>query len=304
MKTTQILLALLIPLYPLNAGLSEAESQSATNITTLVELKESMTIAPLHELLRSMDSWLPNLVTSIHWQTQMSPNFLLHYYIDVHDEDDALFDTLLLESDKMYTQLNVFFDIRETTKQETLAQQTRLVCFVIKTRTGITFGSMIDPHTLFFFLDTKKTPNYMGKFRHEYAHWVWGRLYGEAPSLFWEGLATYAEKMSSPDADMAILFDGRIDLEKIPPLQEVAINENFWKHKGMYTVGSLWIHFLVEKWGWEPLKRFFLISNYEDTEVLEHFSHVYGKSLEEVDLEWREFVKAAMKTAEEAKKGQ
>ena len=77
--------------------------------------------------------------------------------------------------------------------------------------------------------------------------------------------------------------------------QEIAINDNFWQHKGMYTAGSFLIHYLVEKWGWDKLKRLFLISDFEDTEINEHFHQVYGLSLETVDTEWRQFLRTKLR---------
>jgi len=79
-------------------------------------------------------------------------------------------------------------------------------------------------------MDPKDDPDYMVRFRHEYAHWVWSRMYGSAPSLFHEGLATYAEKMSVPGADIHEFLDSGLSVDEIPALKEIAFNEGFWKH--------------------------------------------------------------------------
>ncbi len=270
---------------------AQSVSLSIRNIETIEDFKIAIDSSSFQVVMPEFNSWFPRIVSATNWQNRISPNYMLHYYIDVHDEDDIMFDSLAEQSEKMYSQLNEFFEMKADSKQEILAQQTRLLCFIIKTRTNTTFGFMVDPHTLFFYLDTKQTPDYLEKFRHEYAHWVWTRLYGEAPSLFGEGLATYAEKMSNPELNISIFPDKKVDLENIPPLQEIAINDNFWQHKGMYTAGSLLIHFLVEKWGWDRLKSLFLISNFDDSEINEHFQEVYGQSLEKTDTEWRQFLR-------------
>ena len=103
-----------------------------------------------------------------------------------------------------------------------------------------TFGLMPQPHLLFFYLDAQKTPEYLVKLRHEYAHWVWGRMYGEAPSLFWEGMATYGEHASAGPAGVNETLTAGFNVDEIPSLQEAARNETFWQHKGMYTAGS-WV---------------------------------------------------------------
>jgi hypothetical protein len=64
-----------------------------------------------------------------------------------------------------------------------------------------------------------------------------------------------------------------------------------FQHKGMYTAGSLLIHFLVEKWGWNKLKNLFLISDFEDPKINDHFQEIYGQSLEKIEIEWRQFLK-------------
>jgi len=244
--------------------------------------------------IQSMQSWFPELVSSIQWETRLSDHFVLHYYIDAHDEEDARFDSLLTDLETIYGELEEFFEIKTGSKQEKLALQTRLVCFVVKTRTERTFGSLTDPHILFFLYDPKKVPEYMDRFRHEVAHWVWGRVYGEAPPLFQEGVAVYAEKMSAGDRKISdFLTSSGVNIEKIPPLSEVAIGENFWKHRGMYTVGSLWVHYLVQRYGWDTLKQLFLHSDFEDPEILEHFEKVYGDKVEVIESDWKTTLKSS-----------
>ena len=237
-----------------------------------------------------MNSWFPSVVANTSWKTLISDHFAINYYIEKHDEDDHIFDSLLFESEKIYNELNSFFEIEANSKQDKLAQKTRLLSFIIKIQSNITFGFLNDPHTFFFYLDTNQTPDYMEKFRHEYAHWVWGRSYGEAPSFLWEGLATYAEKMSAPNSDISNLLAQRKDLVNIPPLNDCVNNEVFWKQTGMYTAGSLFIHYLIENWGWDKLKQLFLISDFEDSDIHKHFYQIYGRKLENMDNDWNTFL--------------
>lgn len=270
-------------------------TKESAGIETVDDLVTAVNAPSGFETIRAMHSWLPDLIYSLPWKIRMSRRYLLHYHIDAHDKDDVLFDSLVREAETIYDQLERFFHIEARSKQETVALQTRLVFFIIKARTELTFGSMIDPHTLFYLLDSHQDPEYMEKIRHELAHWAWGRVYGEAPSLFWEGLAVYAAKMSKPEADVSASLDRGVSLAEIPPLCEIAINESFWQYKAqgmpMYTIGSLLVRFLVEKWGWDPLKHLFLCSDYEDADVLEHFCQIYDHSLDTVDVEWRQWLK-------------
>lgn len=275
-------------------NLADAGSQATRKIEMLDDLKAAINSPSSFETIRDMDSWLPGIISSLDWQTHMSDHFIMHYHIDVHDECDAMFDSFGAESEEIYRQLEKFFHIEPTSKRDVTAMLTKLSCFIVKTRSDRTFGSFTNPHVLFYMMDPKNDPEYMVRFRHEYAHWVWSRMYGSAPSLFHEGLATYAEKMSAPNANLFEFLDSAPAVDDIPPLQEIALNESFWKHDqgAMYTAGSLLIHFLVEKYGWDRLKKFCLLTDFQDPDVLEHFEQAYGCSLESVDTAWREFLKS------------
>ncbi len=279
---------------PISGYPQSHRTDEAISIRTLADLKSAVYSPLFRSVLMDMNSWLPILVSSLHWETRMSQHFLLLYHIDASGEDDALFETFLDESESMYSQVKDFFRIEARTKQDSLMLKTRLICIVVKTNSRRTFGSLADPHHLFYFLDTNHDPKYMEKFRHEYAHWIWGRMYGEAPSLFNEGIAVYAERMSAPVSMIDNFLNVSLTIDAVAPLSEIAFNENFWKHKNMYTVGGLFIHYLVEQYGWQPLKQFFLLSEYEDENVLEHFKQAYGMDLAEADQKWRLFIKSKL----------
>jgi hypothetical protein len=256
--------------------------QSVNDLTAAIESPDWFTT------VQAMDSWLPGLVARVPWRTAMSQRFLLHYHIDVSDEYDSLFEHLLPTSEQLGDELESFFDIVPLTKLETLAIRARFNYFIIKTRTKRTFGSLTDPYLLFYFLDPKQDPKYLNRFRHELAHWGWSRLYGEAPPLFQEGVAVYAELRSASD-----IAHRRHELivppsqPPIPPLSEIVVTENFWKYQGLYDVAGSFVQFLVTRWGWKPLKKLFLRTHYEDQAILQHFQSIYGQSLDEADRDWR-----------------
>jgi hypothetical protein len=280
-------------------GILKAQSseQLNTEINSIENLKIAIDSTSFQNVMSSFESWFPEVVSGTLWNTMVSQHFMIHYYIAHHDEDDILFDSLMIKSEEIYTDLIRFFEIEANSKQALLAQQTRLLCFIAKVDSKITFGFLNDPHTFFFYLDTKQTPEYLEKFRHEYAHWVWGRSYGEASSFLWEGLATYGEKMSNPESDISSLVGHGFDIGTIPPLKDCVKNEVFWSKKGMYTAGSLFIHYLVENWGWDRLKQLFHISDFEDPDIHEHFYQVYGIKLEDMDHDWKTFIKTQFERA-------
>ncbi|MFN8491932.1 MAG: hypothetical protein U0350_30305 [Caldilineaceae bacterium] len=261
-------------------------------VKNLEDLKQAMAAPTWFDTLQAQATWLPDLVASLPWQTKLSEHILLHYYIDVQDETDACFASLVNEMEQIYGELHAFFQITAKTKQEQLLVQTRLIFFFIKTHTGRVFGSLTDPHLILYFWDTKHQPDYLQKIRHEMAHWVWSRLYGEAPALFQEGVAILAEERSSPKAKVSFFVaDCPRTIDEIPPLTDLAFNENFWRHKTPYGVGGQLVDYLVQRWGWSPLKRLFLLSAYEDVAILTHFAQIYGQSLNIIDAEWRTFLK-------------
>lgn len=253
---------------------------------------------------------LPTIVPRFSWEVRMSSHFLLHYHIEFSDADDALFDELLSECEKIYDEIVQFLEIKLRSKQEEILAQTRLIFFTVKTRCNGSYGGFRDNHTLFFLFDPKHDPRYMTRIRHEITHWVWGRLYGEAPPLFQEGIADYAEIMSATSANVAEFLETHsMDIEPVPPLCELALTENFWKHNEglhqnrynlMYQVGGLWIQFLVEKWGWDKLRSLFLISDYKDSDIVENFAKVYGKTLADVDVQWRREILERLNLSESA----
>lgn len=158
----------------------------------------------------------------------MSRRFLLHYYIDFHDEDDALFCSFLEESEQICDQVEQFAQIEPKSNQGKLLLQPRFVCFMVKNHSSRTFRSMPDPQVMFYLMDTKQDPDYMRRFRHEIAHWPWRRLHNEAPPLFQEGIAVYAELMSEPSADVSDFLTGSsLDVKEVPPLCDMALTENF-----------------------------------------------------------------------------
>jgi len=56
----------------------------------------------------------------------------------------------------------------------------------------------------------------------------------------------------------------------------------------LYRASGAWVQYLVERWGWEKLKILFLLTEYADTQIQDHFAQVYAQQLETVEADWRE----------------
>jgi hypothetical protein len=181
-----LFLGLLLNLNAISYGQESTPQDEKTQIKIegLADLKAAIKPATLFQIVQTMDIWMPKLVSSTNWNTELSKNLVLNYYIDHSDTNDVLFDEFLAKSDTIINELELFFEMAPSTKGEHLASSTRLACFIIKTKSDFTFGTLPDPHLLFYYLDPERDPKYMQKFRHEYAHWAFGRIYGEATSLF------------------------------------------------------------------------------------------------------------------------
>lgn len=258
---------------------------------TLDNLKSALASPARKKTIRS-GHWFPELTRSLRWQVLLSQHLVLHYYHDaVHSQ--AFAGELLDVMERLYTQVTEFLIHPPRSKQERISVQGRCSCFIVHTDSARTFGTLEDSNTLFYLMDPERYPEYPSRLRHEIAHLVWGRLYGEAPPLFTEGLAVYAEHMSAPDADLGSLLAHDTMLpDDIPPLVEIVDDAGFWKYGPFYGVGGVFVHYLVESYGWDALRRFFLASDYDDPNALRHFAEVYGRDLISVDSDWRDYVRA------------
>ena len=262
-------------------------------IRTVEDLKVALAApdwaGPQGSVVGSVGEWLPGLVSTLPWRSRLTTHFLLLCYDDTqadHDLSASLAELL----ERTYAELTAFLNLAARTKQERLILQERLTCFVIRAWSERTFGTVLTEQSLFCLLNPKQDAG--SALRHEISHLVWGRLCGEAPALFNEGLAVYAENVSTPNATLDAFFGANTDaLMASPPLADIAFNEGFWKHgSGLYRPAGVLVAHLVARWGWEKLRDLFLVSEYEDPQILDHFSEVYGQELSAVDTDLRQYL--------------
>lgn len=259
------------------------------SISSLGDLKAALITPEWVEVVQDQATWLPRLVEQTTWQTRLSTHFVLHYVDDTPQTTGALFTNFLDASENIYNELIAFFELQPKTKQEALIERGRLTYFIVHTRSQRTFGGLTDPHLLFYLMDIGADPDVMTRIRHELAHWVWSRRFGEAPRLWQEGVAVYAELSSGT------MRDARSNdyLLKPPPADaprmiDLANNARFWQYDNAYLVAGSWIAYLVKQRGWEPLKALFLRCDYEDTDSPTKFLDIYGVTMDAMEDECRE----------------
>jgi hypothetical protein len=230
---------------------------------------------------------LPDLVKALLWQSRLSAHFVVNYHDDTGADDDLL-DTLSGACGSICTELVAWMQLPTRSKQARIALERRLIIYVIRTTSPITFGSIESPGVLFYLLDPLQDPDYLVKFQHEIAHLVWGRSYGEAPPLFNEGVAVYAEPAHRAGRPAVLPVAG------LPSLVDLVHTDRFWDayRTGLpvYGASGLWVRYLVERWGWERLGTLFLASEYGDPEILEHFASVYGCDLATAEVGWQRWL--------------
>ena len=259
-------------------------------IATLSDLKRALQTPGWIDTVQDQGAWLPRIVEAISWQTQLSKHFVLHFFEVTPEPTGTVFPNFLTRAEEIYHELQVFFEIAPQTKTENLIEEGRLTLFIIHTRSDRTFGGLTDPHLLFYLMDTQSDRSVMTRLRHELAHWVWGRRFGEAPRLWQEGVAVYAEQDSEPGGPgirATALCKATPLIDAAPRIEELVVNDRFWQNDGAYTIAGSWIAFLVQQHGWGPLKQLFLHSDYEDQNSLGVFEAVYGTRLESAETLWR-----------------
>ena len=236
---------------------------------------------------------LPEMVKALLWQSRLSPHFVVHYHDDT-GADDGLLDDLADAFESIYADLMTCMQIVPASKPERITLETRLICYVIRTSSPRTFGSVESPGVLFYLMDPQQDSEYLGKFRHEIAHLIWGRSYGEAPPLFNEGVAVYAEVASEPVDRAGCPPATATAITSLPSVAKLAPTDLFWEEyrsgRPVYKVSGFWIRYLVERWGWGRLGALFLASDYDDPEIVSRFQTIYGHSLETVEADWHRWL--------------
>lgn len=245
---------------------------------------------------REFDCDLPACVAAIQWESRMSPHFLLHSYCDLPAEE-VVDQTFVDALEQMHAEVATFLSLSADNKRERLSLATVFTCFILQIDTPRQFGSIGNPNVLFYVLNPTvaglRSEFHIRRFRHEIAHLLWGQAYGEAPPLFWEGLAEYAGQLGGADE---LIVPIKATLAEVPPLTDVVLTDNYWKHESWndrYRASGAWVKYLVERWGWEKLKTLFLLTDYADAQIRDHFEQVYAQELGAVEADWRDSMMAA-----------
>ena len=84
-------------------GILKAQPSEQLNIeiNSIENLKISIDSTSFQNVMSSFESWFPEVVSGTPWNTMVSQHHIIHYYIAHHDEDDILFDSLLIKSEEI-----------------------------------------------------------------------------------------------------------------------------------------------------------------------------------------------------------
>ena len=260
------------------------------SITNLDNLKTALDSPDRVNTIRSTGTWLPIVVQSLDWHLRITDHFIINYY-QAPEVESILDNSFLNSMENIYDELFALLPLEPETDHDKSLINSRIVIFIAHTRSKRTYGTVIDPNTLFYLLDTVQDPEYLRRLRHEVAHILWIKQYGEAPALLNEGIAVYAEHMSVPGSNFkSLLKHDQLIMKNIPPLAEIILSDEFDNRGPYYGVGGLFVHYLIERWGWEPLCRLFMRTDYTDSDIALHFAEVYGESLHDIEIDWRKYI--------------
>ena len=246
---------------------------------------------------REFDWNAEECIAAIQWEIRTSPHFLLHSYCDLPAEE-VVDQTFINALEQMHVELAAFLSLSAQNKHERISLETTFTFFIVQINASRQFGSIGSPNVLFYVMnptvDGLHSDFHMLRFRHELTHLLWGQAYGEAPPLFMEGLAEYAGYRGAADE---LTIPVKAKLAEVPPLTDIALTDDYWKHGGgsLYRASGAWVKYLVERWGWEKLKTLFLLTEYTDTQIRDHFAQVYDQKLETVEADWRDCVMMTLK---------
>jgi tetratricopeptide (TPR) repeat protein len=138
--------------------------------------------------------------------------------------------------------------------------------------------------------------NWASTLRHEVAHVFTLNLSDmKVPRWLTEGLSTYEERLAHPGWGKGIdpLFVQSAQKGALLPLKELSAGFLHPKYPEQmmisYAQASLVSECLVEKYGWEKMRQ--VLQALRDKDESEAFQSVYGKSLDQLDAEFKTFVK-------------
>jgi len=125
---------------------------------------------------------------------------------------------------------------------------------------------------------------------HEVSHAVSHHL-GEPPAFFDEGLATvYGWEWDTADSDVHTRALGLLRQGRLPPIRSILTNWDFRLYKSYpaYTAAGSFMKYLLDRYGPEGLRTLFTLDKFSRrTEIEAAFETAYGRSIYEVEREWK-----------------
>ncbi len=126
-------------------------------------------------------------------------------------------------------------------------------------------------------------------FKHEDTHILDRQIARERPTIMTEGMAVYVAGGHFKPEDLEKRAAALLILEDYIPLTELADDFYFAQHEIGYLEGGAFITYLVDKFGWEPVKTFYgsFQSAPTDSAMLDAALRAnFNQSLEELEAEW------------------
>jgi len=130
---------------------------------------------------------------------------------------------------------------------------------------------------------------------HEVIHAITYSI-GRPPALFEEGVAVaYDWRFALEEGSVHALARGRLVQQKLFPLRSILTTRAFLAYDSptIYIEGGSFVKYLMDTYGPDKIRSLFTVPRYSDSREIEiAFKAVYGRSLSEMEGEWRAFLRA------------
>jgi hypothetical protein len=130
---------------------------------------------------------------------------------------------------------------------------------------------------------------------HEVIHAITYSI-GRPPALFEEGVAVaYDWRFALEEGSVHALARGRLVQQKLFPLRSILTTREFLAYDSptIYIEAGSFVKYLMDTYGPDKMRSLFTVPRYSDSREIEiAFKAVYGRSISEIEGEWRAFLRA------------
>ena len=130
---------------------------------------------------------------------------------------------------------------------------------------------------------------------HEVIHAVTYAM-GRPPALFEEGIAVaYDWRFALEEGEVHALAQGRLVQQRLFPLHSILTTREFKAYDSptVYIEAGSFVKYLMDTYGPDKMRSLFTVPRYSDSREIEiAFKALYGRSISEMEDEWRAFLRA------------